>query len=270
MGNGTGRGRRDALLWLAGAPMVLFLAIPLAALILRVAPGDVLRALTDAQVAQALSLSVMTTLITTGVTLLAGTPLAYMLARRHFAGHTIFTTLVELPIVLPPAVAGIALLVAFGRRGLVGQWLAARGIEIPFTPLAVILAQLFVAAPFYLQAAQSAFSQVRRELAEAATMDGASPWQIFRAITLPLVAPALFAGAIMTWARALGEFGATIIFAGNLPGSTQTLPLAIYNDFDFSLQTALTLSVILLVVAFGVLLLVKGLLRQRIIGGFEE
>ena len=166
--------------------------------------------------------------------------------------------------VLPPSVAGIVLLLAFGRRGLLGAYLSAAGIDIAFTSVAVVLAQLFVAAPFYVKAAISAFGGVDRDLEQAAALDGASGWGIFRHVTVPLAWPVLFGGAVMSWARALGEFGATIIFAGNFPGRTQTMPLAIYIGFELELSRALTLSVILLVISFLVLFVVKGLLRQRV------
>ncbi len=160
--------------------------------------------------------------------------------------------------------AGIALLIAFGRRGLVGVYLNELGISLAFTTAAVICAQVFVAAPFYIKAAMTGFAGVDRDLEQAAAIDGANAWHVFRAITLPLAWPVLFGGAVMSWARALGEFGATIIFAGNFPGRTQTMPLAIYIGFEVDLTVALTLAVILLVISFLVLFIVKGLLRQRV------
>jgi molybdate transport system permease protein len=166
--------------------------------------------------------------------------------------------------VLPPSVAGIALLVAFGRRGLLGRYLADAGVELAFTQAAVVLAQTFVAAPFYIKAAIAGFAGVDRDLEQAAQIDGAGPWQVLRHITLPLAATALIGGAVMTWARALGEFGATIIFAGNFPGRTQTMPLAIYIGFELDLDIALTLAVILLGTSFAVLFVVKRLLRQSL------
>ena len=195
---------------------------------------------------------------------LMDTPLAYWLARHRFRGRQLIDTLLDLPMVLPPAVAGIALLVAFGRRGLVGASLNELGITLAFTQTAVVLAQLFVAAPFYVKAAIAGFGAVDQDLEQAAALDGASGWGIFRYITVPLAWPTLFGGAVMTWARALGEFGATIIFAGNFPGRTQTMPLAIYIGFELDLNVALTLAVILLATSFFVLFVVKGLLRQRV------
>jgi molybdate transport system permease protein len=214
-------------------------------------------------VGQAIQLSLMTTLVALALALVGGTPLAFLLARRRFPGRAALETLIDLPVVLPPAVAGIALLVAFGRFGLLGGVLSAFGIAIPFTTVAVIMAQLFVAGPLYIRTAIGAFGAVERDLEDAAAVDGAGPLRIFRYITLPLAAASLSGGAVMTWARALGEFGATIIFAGNLQGVTQTMPLAIYLGFEQNLQAALTLSLLLLFVSFAVLFLVRGILRQR-------
>ena len=258
------RWRRTLPLVLVSLPLLLFFLIPLLALLLRVSPADVLASLVDREVAQAIQLSMSTTLLALGLTILGGTPIAYLLARGRFPGRAVLDTLLDLPMVLPPAVAGIALLIAFGRRGLVGQSLNAAGIALAFTPTAVVLAQTFVASPFYIKAASAAFAGLDREVEQAAAVDGAGPLGVFRHITLPLTLPALFGGAVMSWARALGEFGATIIFAGNFPGRTQTMPLAIYLDFELDLRVALTLAVILLLASFLVLLLVKVVLRQRI------
>jgi molybdate transport system permease protein len=255
---------RQLLLVLASLPMILFFLLPLVALVLRVSIADLLTNLVEPTAAQAIQLSLVTTLTTTGLTILAGTPVAYLLARRRFPGRTLVDTLIDVPMLLPPAVAGIALLVAFGRRGLLGPLLDNANIELAFSTSAVIMAQLFVAGPFYVKTAISAFAHIDREIEQAASVDGASALAVFRRITFPLAWSTLFSGAVMTWARALGEFGATIIFAGNFPGITQTMPLAIYIGFETDLQTALTLSVLLLVIAFLVLAVVKGLLRQRL------
>ena len=254
-----------ASLVLMSLPLVVFLALPVITVILRAPPTLFLRHLGDAAVIKAMWLSCTTTITTTIVTILAGTPLAYLLARHRFRGRSLVETLVEAPMVLPPAVAGLGLLLAFGRRGLVGGPLSTLGLNIAFTEVAVILAQLFVAAPFYVKAAIGGFSGVDREVEQAAALDGASGWQIFHMVTAPLAWPALFGGVVMTWARALGEFGATLIFAGNLPGRTQTMPLAIYLGFELDLSVALTLAVILLVISFAILLLVKGALRSRML-----
>jgi molybdate transport system permease protein len=255
---------RGLPLLLVSLPMLLFYLLPLVALVLRVSPADLLSNLVDPQVAQAIQVSMTTTLIATGATFVFGTPLAYLLARRRFPGRAVLDTLVDLPMLLPPAVAGVALLVTFGRRGLLGPYLTNAGIEIAFTQVAVILAEIFVASPFFVKSAISAFAAVDRELERAAAVDGASPLRAFLGVTLPLSISALFGGLVMTWARALGEFGATIIFAGNFPGRTQTMPLAIYIGFEIDLNIALTLSAVLLTIAFAVLLLVKAILRQRV------
>jgi molybdate transport system permease protein len=262
----TSRSRRwrSWPLWLASLPLLLLLILPLLALVLRVQIGSLLANLTVREVGQAIWLSLVTTLMTTLITLMTGTPVAYLLARRQFRGRDALDTLIDLPMVLPPSVAGIALLVAFGRRGIFGQYLSDAGLSIAFTPIAVVLAQIFVAAPFYIKAATAGFAGVDREIEAAAQIDGATPLGVFRYVTVPLTWPVLTGGAVMTWARALGEFGATIIFAGNFPGRTQTMPLAIYIGFELNLNVALTLSVILLAVSFGVLFVVKRLLKQRV------
>lgn len=259
-------GRRDARAWLAllSLPLVLFLALPLLAILLRTPPGMLLSNLQQPAVIQAIGLSFATTTITTLLTILMGTPLAYLLARYTFRGRALLDTLIDAPIVLPPAVAGVGLLLAFGRRGIWGSYLDELGLTIAFTQAAVVLAQLFVSAPLYIKAATTGFMSVERELEQAAALDGASGWQVFRRITAPLTFPALCGGVVMAWARALGEFGATIIFAGNLPGRTQTMPLAIYLGFELELSVALTLSVILLGCSFGVLLITKALLKRQI------
>lgn len=258
------RTRNTLLLLLLSAPLLLFLTLPLLALLVRAAPVDLLARLFDPAVAQAIWLSMTTTTTTLALTVVLGLPVAYLLARRSFRGRAVLDTLIDLPIVMPPTVAGIALLLAFGRRGLLGQHFSAAGVDIAFTQVAVVMAQLFVAAPFFVKAAAAGFAEVDSEIEAAAAIDGANSWQVFQMITVPLTSASLLAGAVMTWARALGEFGATIIFAGNFPGRTQTMPLAIYLGFEMELSRALTLSVILLVASFLVLLVVKVLLRQRL------
>lgn len=248
--------------WLA-FPMLFFLAIPIAALFLRVQPASIAANLARPQVLQAINLSLFTSLCTVAVTILLGTPVAYLLAQRPRGWYQLADTLVDLPTVLPPAVAGVALLVTFGRRGLLGAWLADMGVNIPFTQLAVIMAQTFIAAPLYIKAAAIGFSGVNQELQQAAALDGASFWQTFRFVTIPLAWPALVTGCALTWARALGEFGATLIFAGNFPGRTQTMPLAIYLGFEIELNVALTLSIILILFSFLILVAVKGILRRQ-------
>jgi molybdate transport system permease protein len=256
--------RQLVILWLLSLPLIIFLAFPLVAMLLRISPSALLAHLFQPQVAQAIALSIVTTTTTLLITLIIGTPVGYLLARKEFRGRRLVDTLIDLPMVLPPAVAGIALLLAFGRRGILGQYLDDIGIHIAFTQIAVIMAQLFVAAPFYVKSAATGFAAIDPELEHAAALDGAGGLQVFRLITIPLAWTALLSGAVMTWARALGEFGATIIFAGNFPGRTQTMPLAIYLGFELDLNIALTLSVILLVVSFLVLFVVKGLLGHGV------
>lgn len=253
----------DRLWNLLALPLLVFITLPLAALFLRASFDDFIDALGQPQVGMAIRLSLVSSLTSTAAALLAGTPVAYILARRDFRFHHIVDTIVDLPTVLPPSVAGMALLMAFGRRGLLAPILAPLGINIPFTLAAVVMAQTFVAAPFYVRAAAIGFSSIDTELKQAAALDGASRWQTFRYVTLPLSWTALVSGGVMTWARALGEFGATILFAGNFQGRTQTMPLAIYVGFETDLNVAIALSIILVCFSFAILMVVKGLLYRR-------
>ncbi len=205
----------------------------------------------------ALVLSLIASGVTVAVVVVLGSPLAWVLARRSFRGKALAETLVDLPIVLPPTVAGLALLLAFGRRGVAGPALEAAGISIPFTTIAVVIAQVFVAAPFYIRATRAGFQSVDRDIEEAAAVDGASGAEVLRRVTLPLAAPALSAGLVLAWARALGEFGATIMFAGNIAGRTQTLPLLVYSEFQGSLDAAAAAATVLVVAALGVLFAVR-------------
>ncbi len=250
-----------ALFWSA-VPMILFLTLPLLALIWRTELTDISTHLAQPVARRAIVLSLWTSATATLLTILMGTPLAVLMTRRQFRGRRALDTLIDLPTVLPPAVAGLALLIAFGRRGMLGQGLSVAGIEVAFTSLAVILAQLFVASPYYIRAAIGGLSRSAVELKEAAALDGADGRQIFRFVTVPLARASLLGGLVMTWARALGDFGATILFAGNYPGRTQTMPLAIYIGFELDLDVALALSVVLMATAFAILLLVKWLLGR--------
>jgi molybdate transport system permease protein len=259
---GNGAGLLGLWRW-ASLPFLLFLLLPLAALALRVTPEQLLTSFGTATVQQAVGLSLRTSAAAMGLAVALGTPVAYLLARRRFRLKRVLEALVDLPVVLPPAVAGLALLMAFGRNGLVGGLLEALGVSIAFSPAAVVLAQTFVAAPFYIRAATIGFSHVETELEQAASIDGASAWQVFRHVTAPLAWPGLVSGAALAWARALGEFGATIIFAGNFPGRTQTMPLAIYLGFQLDLDTALTLSVLLVGLSAAALVLVRILLQAE-------
>lgn len=256
--------RKPQDLWqFLALPLLVFLILPLVALLWRTDLGSLLVHLNDPQAFRAISLSLQTTVTTVLLTLGLGTPVAYLLARRRFPLHRVVDTLIDLPTVLPPAVAGLGLLIAFGRRGLLGESLQFLALQIPFTPIAVVLAQLFVAGPYYVRAAAAGFSTIEHELEQAAALDGADGWQIFWHITLPIAHTSLLSGIVMTWARALGDFGATIIFAGNYPGRTQTMPLAIYIGFELDLDVALALSVILMGCAFLVLMLVKWFLNRE-------
>ena len=248
------------LLWqLLSIPLVGLFLIPLLALFLETTPAEIFENLKTPPVLDAIWISAKTSLLATVYTILLGTPLAVVLSRKAFAGKRIIDALVDLPMVLPPAVAGVALLMAFGRNGLIGGPL---GLEIPFTSSAVIIAQMFVAAPLFVRAAIIGINGIDRDLEDAAVIDGAGTWQVLRFVTFPLTRKALIGGAVLTWARALGEFGATIIFAGNLAGRTQTMPLAIFIGFELDLQVAITLSVLLMMVSFVVLVGVRGLLRS--------
>jgi molybdate transport system permease protein len=244
--------------------MLVFMTLPLLALFLRSSPRQILENLTKPQVLQALRLSLVTTMVSTLVILFFGMPLAYALARRYFRFQRVINALVDLPVVMPPAVAGVALLVTFGRRGLLGGTLDFLGIQVAFTTLAVILAQVFIAAPFFIRSAVIGFAGIERELVQAASLDGANALQTFWHVILPLSRVALLSGVVLAWARALGEFGATLIFAGNFPGRTQTMPLAIYIGFELDLSVALTLSVILIGLSFLALLLVRLLLERQL------
>jgi len=258
----AGRGRLDGW-WLLSLPLLAFLVVPIVALLARVEPDQVLDNLRSPVVRQALAVSLRTTLFSTALVIVAGIPVAQVLARPDTRLRRLVDALVDLPTVLPPAVAGIALLVTFGRRGLLGGVLELGGVAIPFTQAAVVLAQLFVSAPFFIKSAAIGFGQVPPDLRQAAGLDGASSWQVFRFVTVPLARTALITGAALSWARALGEFGATIIFAGNFPGRTQTMPLAIYIGFELDFNLALTLSAILIGLSLLTLLLVKWLLHPK-------
>jgi molybdate transport system permease protein len=264
------------LFWLllSGSVMLLFLGLPVLVLLGRSLFGGALgQYITAPAVVEALRLSLFTTFLTLMLSVILGTPLAYLLARYRFPGQKILDTLLDLPMVLPPAVAGVALLILLGRRGLIGEWLDRQfGITIGFTTVAVVLAQLFVAAPFYIKAAKAGFESVDSNLETVAASLGSGGWRVFRRITVPLALPALLSGMVMTWARALGEFGATIMFAGSFEGKTQTMPLAIYAAFDGAggLEQAITLSVILVVVSFAVLITFKLLSRQGIATWSQE
>ena len=234
----------------AGALYVLFIGLPILALLVKAAQQeDLWGAVTGDLALNALRLSIVTSAIALAVVIAAGTPIAHALARSESRVARVVDGMVELPIVLPPVVAGVAMLMAFGRGGLIGGWLDSAGIDISFTTTAVVFAQIFVAAPFYIRSAKLGFQSVARDYEEVSQTLGMTPLQTFRQITLPLAGPAMVTGLGLSWARALSEFGATMMFAGNLLGETQTMPLAIMTAMETSLDSALALSALLLAVS---------------------
>jgi molybdate transport system permease protein len=243
----------DLFLLLAAAVGLSFLLLPLLALFLRVSPAELVSQLGSEAAREALLVSLKTSLLAHVFILGIGTPLAYLLARREFRGRRAVIALVELPLVLPPAVAGIALLSAFGSRGLLGETLEVAGISLPFTQVAVVIAVIFVASPFYIRQAIVAFATIDPTLFDASRTLGASPGRTFRRVALPLAAGGLGAGSTLAFARGLGEFGATIIFAGSFPGVTRTAPLAIYAELDRDFDVAVALGVLLVVVSAALL-----------------
>ncbi len=249
--------------WPASAIYLVFIGLPVVALLVRAAQQEsFLASLTSPLAMQALRLSLVTSALSMVIVILVGTPFAHLLARSNSLALRVVDSLVELPIVLPPVVAGVAMLMAFGRQGLLGPALSSLGISLPFTTAAVIFAQIFVAAPFYIRSAKLGFQAVPLDYQEVSQTLGVAPWSTFWRLTLPLARPSLLTGLTLAWARAISEFGATIMFAGNLTGQTQTLPLAIMTAMESSLETALALSVLLLVGAM-VVLIVLGLLTRR-------
>ncbi|WP_432933050.1 ABC transporter permease [Microbispora sp. CA-135349] len=253
-------GRREVsarLPWMLVLPAVAglaFLVLPLAGLLIRAPWPTLLRRLAEPQVLEALRLSLVCATAATAVCVLFGVPLAWLLARVDFPGRRLVRALVTVPLVLPPVVGGVALLLVLGRRGLIGQWLeSAFGITLPFTTLGVIVAEAFVAMPFLVISVEGALRGADRRFEEAAATLGASRWTVFRRVTLPLIMPGVVAGAVLCWARALGEFGATITFAGNFPGTTRTMPLAVYLALETEPDAAIVLSLVLLAVSVVIL-----------------
>nr|WP_225839207.1 molybdate ABC transporter permease subunit [Streptomyces sp. NK08204] len=250
------RGRRGVPLplLLPGVLALAFLVLPLLALLLRAPWHSLPDRLTSAEVWQALQLSLVSATAATAVSLVLGVPLAWLLARTDFPGRGLVRAVVTLPLVLPPVVGGVALLLALGRNGVVGRWLDAWfGITLPFTTTGVVVAEAFVAMPFLVISVEGTLRAADPRFEEAAATLGASRFTAFRRVTLPLIAPGIAAGAVLAWARALGEFGATITFAGNFPGRTQTMPLAVYLALQNDPEAAISLSLVLLAVSVAVL-----------------
>jgi molybdate transport system permease protein len=250
--------------WLSGvsAALLCLFGLPLVALALyTLSGGNGSSVLLSQPVSDALGLSLATTAVSMVVITVLGTPLAYWFARYTFRLKSALSILIELPIVMPPVVAGLALLMAFGRRGLLGPPLEAAGISLPFSTAAVVIAQVFVSAPYYIRTAQVSFQSIPRELEQAASIDGADGLRLFWYVTLPLSSRGLIAGLVLSWARALGEFGATILFAGNLQGRTQTMPLLVYGALERDLDAALWAGLLLIVLAVAALALARWLSR---------
>jgi molybdate transport system permease protein len=237
---------------------VAFLVLPLVALLVRAPWGSLLSSLQSAGAVQALQLSLWTSTVSTVVALLIGVPLAWVLARARFPGQRLLRALVTLPLVLPPVVGGVALLLAFGRDGIVGKYLNSWfGLTIPFSPLAVVMAETFVAMPFLIITVEGALRSADQGFEEAAATLGASRMTVFRRVTVPMIGPSLGAGAVLCWARALGEFGATITFAGSFPGRTETMPIAVYYALENDPDSAIALSLVLLLVSVVVLVTLR-------------
>jgi molybdate transport system permease protein len=254
------RARNRVPVWFAvpAALAVAFLAVPLAGLLVRTPWGSMGAELASPRVAEAVRLSLVCSVGAVAISVVLGVPLAFLLARVEFPGRNLVRALTTLPMVFPPVVGGVALLLAFGRRGLVGQWLdRAFGITLPFTTAGAILAEAFVAMPFLVITCEAGLRAMDRRYEDAAATLGAGRWLTFRRVTLPLLAPSLWAGVALCWARALGEFGATITFAGNLPGVTQTMPLAVYLALETDLEAAIALSLVLLAISLAVLVALR-------------
>jgi molybdate transport system permease protein len=246
--------------------LVGIVVVPLFALVFRaIASPTFLTSLTAPIVLQALRVTGASTSLALAIVVVTGTPLAYLLARREFRGRRLVELAVDLPLVLPPVVAGVALLMAFGRRGVLGSSLSDIGIELPFTLAAVVLAQVFVAGPFYVRGAFAGFAAIERSIEEAASIDGASTWNSFRYVTLPLAGPGIASGAVLCFGRALSEFGATLLFAGNFLGRTQTMSLAIMQAMESDLSAALALSVLLIVAAAVILAIARAISSARLL-----
>lgn len=254
------RARRAPWFLLApGLVALAFLIVPMAGLLAQVPWGSFIETITAPEALTALRLSLVTSTIATCAAAVVGVPFAWLLARDILPFTHVWRALVLVPLLLPPVVSGVALLAAFGRYGLVGQYIYMWfGFQIPFTTVAVVLAMTFVAMPFLIITLEGAFRTLDRRYEDAASTLGASSWTTFRRVTLPLIGPSLLAGSVLCWARALGEFGATVTFAGSFPGTTQTMPIAIYYALDTNWSSAISLSVVLMAVCIAVLILLRG------------
>ena len=245
------------LIFALGLLMVVFLLLPVAVILWRASSAGFSGGFNTQVVLEALKVSAQTTFVTLLITVIFGTPIAYGLARYEFPGKSILDALLDLPIVLPPVVAGLGLLLTFGRNGLLGPGLQLAQLELAFSPAAVVMAQLFVAGPYFIRAARVGFAAVDSDIISAGLVDGASPLIAFWRITWPLSQGAILEGLVLSWTRALGEFGATILFAGSLAGRTRTMTLAIYGTLESDLDAALVLAGLMSVIAFGALLLLR-------------
>jgi len=250
---------RPWFLVIPGVIALAFLVVPLIVLLWQAPWGSFASIVSSPTALEALRLSLITSIIATAFACLVGIPLAWLLAREVLPATNVLRAFVIVPLLLPPVVSGVALLAAFGRHGSIGGLLYSTfGIQLPFTTAGVVLAEAFVAMPFLVITLEGGFRSLDRRYEDAATTLGASSWTVFRRITIPLVGPSLIAGAVLCWARALGEFGATITFAGNFPGVTQTMPLAVYTALESDRSVAIALSIILLAVSVGVLIALRG------------
>ncbi len=241
--------------------LIFFLLIPVATILWQALSN--LRSFSSQGVLEALRVSAITTSIAVLITLLFGTPVAFLLARYNFWGKAVLDAALDLPLVLPPIVAGLGLLLAFGRNGLLGNGLELAGVQLAFSPAAVVMAQLFVAAPYYIRTVRAGLTQLEPDLENAARVDGANEQLVLQKITLPLLRPALLEGIVLTWTRALGEFGATILFAGSLEGSTRTMTLAVYSALESDYEAALAISGLMAVLAFLALFALRSRVGQR-------
>ena len=259
------KGRSSPLLFLLASPILVLIGAAIIALCASTSPAEVINETHDPAVQDAIWLSLRTTLISLAIIVVCGLPLALLIQRKRTLISTGLEFLITLPAILPPSVAGIALLLAFGAKGVIGAYLLQWHIRLGFTTIAVVMAQTFVATPFFVREASDAFKSLQPSILDSARLDGAKPLQLFQKVMLPISAPFLLTGAILAWARALSEFGATILFAGSLQGVTQTLPIAIYIGFETNIEQAKAIAVILLVIAIATLSCIKLLFKRSMV-----